>query len=77
MSELTKHYPHTVRVRMFNGADVCPVLPYDRPPGKAQKAFLLSIRPRFKRLRAEYNQAACPCGQAAWGMVMGQPFTCR
>ncbi len=53
MSELPKHYPRTVRVRMFNGADVCPVLPYDRPPGKAQKAFLLSIRTRFKRLRAE------------------------
>lgn len=36
MSELPKHYPRTVRVRMFNGADVCPVLPYDQPPGKAR-----------------------------------------
>lgn len=53
MSELPKHYPRTVRARMFDGADACPVLPYDRPPGKAQKAFLLSIRTRFKRLRAE------------------------
>lgn len=34
--ELPQHYAKAVRTAMFDGVDVCPVLPYDRPPAKAR-----------------------------------------
>lgn len=35
-NKLPLHYPAAVRRMMFDGADVSPVLPYDRPPAKAR-----------------------------------------
>lgn len=36
MNGLPKHYTRALRERMFDGADVCPVLPYAQPPSKAR-----------------------------------------
>lgn len=33
---LPRHYAKAVRETLFGGVDVCPVLPYDRPPAKAR-----------------------------------------